>query len=123
MSYQSSLIKDQRIVKISHSGLVNYHEMEFGKDMAFMYLSQLGWNKLLLNLRDADLQFDATEVATLFKNIGDTFPDDAFLAVVRPRQMAFDYCRYAQSTASAWANTKVEIFTQEDLATGWLTEH
>lgn len=119
---QYHLMHRQQIVKITHKGVVDSDEMNLGKEAAFQSLSLNGWYRILLDLEDADLQFDATDVGSLFKNIGETFPDDVFLAVVRPRQVGFDFCQYAKTVAPAWCNVTIQVFSQEDLATRWLAE-
>ena len=122
MTSQYRLIHDRQIVKVTHEGIVDRDEMNLGKEAAFQSLILNGWNRILLDLGDADLQFDVTDVGSLFKNIGETFPDEAFLAVLQPRQRDFDYCQYAKSVAPGWSNVQVQVFSQEDLAIQWLAE-
>jgi hypothetical protein len=122
MAYQIQLIDDHQIVKVCHKGIVDQSEMNIGKGIAFQHLIQIGWNKILLDLIDADFQILTTDVAVLFKDIKNIFPFDAFIAVLPPQKMDFDYCNYAKSVANEWTNTKVEIFVQEDLAIKWLSE-
>jgi hypothetical protein len=122
MAYQSQLIHDRHIVRVCHKGIVDVSEMNIGRNIAFQYLIQFGWKRILLDLMEADFQFKATDLIVLFKEIDGIFSDGAFIAVIQPQQMVFDYCQYAKSIANEWTNTKVEIFNQEDLAIGWLSE-
>ena len=122
MAYQFQFIHDHNIVKVCHKGIVDRSEMNIGKNMAFQYLMQFGWDRILLDLMEADFKFNASDVVVLFKEIDGIFSDGAFIAVLQPQQMVFDYCQFAKSIANEWTNTKVEIFNQEDLAIGWLAE-
>jgi hypothetical protein len=122
MAYQNQLIHDHHIVKNIHKGIVDLSEMNTGKNTAFQFLRMFGWNRILLDLEDADLQVMTTDVAMLFKGLKNIFPDGAFIAVIQPQKMVFNYCKFAKSIANEWTNTKVEILFQEDLAIRWLTE-
>jgi hypothetical protein len=120
MTYQIHLQQDEQIVHIVHRGAVDPMEMTGGKEGVFFYLRQFGWRKILLDLAVADLQVGATDVAAIFRRIDDAFPAGAFIAVVQPREMAFDFCRFAKSVAEAWSRTQLEVFGDTDAARGWL---
>ncbi|MBI9086452.1 MAG: hypothetical protein JEZ11_22845 [Desulfobacterales bacterium] len=78
------------------------------------------WHKILLDLKEATLKVNATSVAQLFKNMDASYPHGAFMAVVQPAAMDFDFCWLAQSMATAWSRTRVEIFTEKQEALNWL---
>lgn len=122
MAYQIQLINDHHIVRVCYESIVNVSEMNISKDTAIIHLKRFGWNRVLINITDAEFQLGTLDIADLYRGVGNIFPDDAFLAVLQPTKMDFDYGQYSKAIAAEWSNTKIEVFVQEDLALRWLTE-
>ena len=120
MAYKIQLINDHNIVRICHEGIVDASEMNICKETVIIHLKRLGWNRVLIDLTDAEFQLGTLDIAILYKGLDNLFSDGAFIAVLQPTKMAFDYGQYSKSIATEWSNTKVEIFIQEDLAIKWL---
>ena len=122
MAYQIQLINDHNIVRICHKDIVDASEMSNCKTTAIIHLKKLGWNRVLIDLTDAEFQVETVDIANLYKDLDSVFPEGASIAVLQPTKMAFDYGQYSKSIASAWSNTKVEVFVQENFAVRWLDE-
>ena len=122
MAYQIQLINDHNIVRICHKGIVDSSEMNICKNTTIIHLKQLGWNRALIEFTDAEFQIKTLDIANLYKGLDNIFPEGAFIAVLPPTKMVFDYCHYSKSIATEWSNTKVDIFDQEKLAVRWLAE-
>ena len=122
MAYKIQLINDHNIVRVCHKGIVDSSEMNICKDTTILHLKQLGWNRVLIDLADAEFQLGTLDIAILYKGLDNLFSDGAFIAVLQPTKMVFDYGQYSKSIATEWSNTKVDIFDQEKLAVRWLTE-
>lgn len=121
MAYKIQLINDHAIVKIRHQGIVDVSEMNTCKDLAIIHLKRLVWNKVLIDIKDAEFQVGTLDIAKLYKDLDNTFPDRAFIAILQPTKMDFDYGQYSKSIANEWSNAKVEIFNKENSALSWLT--
>jgi len=122
MIHQFQFINEHHIVRAYQKGIVDVSEMNICKNMTIIHLKRLGWNRILLDLTDTEFQVGTLDVATLYKGLDKILSDGAFMAVLPPQKMDFDYCQYSKSIATEWSNTNVEIFAQEDLAIKWLTE-
>ena len=122
MSYQIQLVTDHNMVRICHEGIVDASEMNICKESAIIHLKRFGWNRVLIDLTRADFQLRAMDIAVLFRDLDNKFSDGAFIAVLPPAKMVFDYVQYSKSIATEWSNTKIEIFNQGDLAIMWLAE-
>ena len=120
MAYQIQLINDNNIVRAYHKGIVDVSEMNNCKNTAIIHLKKLGWNRVLIDITDAEFQVGTLEIASVYKDLDNIFPEGASIAILQPTKMAFVYGRYSKSIATAWSNTKIEIFVQEDLAVKWL---
>lgn len=122
MAYQIQLINDQKFVRICHKDIVDISEMNHCKNTAIIHLKKLGWNRVLIDITDAEFQVGTLDIANIYKDLDSIFSEGASIAVLQPTQMAFDYGQYSKTIATAWSNTKVEIFVQENLAVKWLDE-
>ena len=119
MAYQIQLINDQKFVRICHKDIVDISEMNHCKNTAIIHLKKLGWNRVLIDITDAEFQVGTLDIANMYKDLDSIFSEGASIAVLQPTQMAFDYGQYSKTIATAWSNTKVEIFVQENLAVKW----
>ena len=120
MAYEIELFHKDEIVHICHTGDVDNFEMAAGKNATALLLSNFKRHKILLDLNEANLKVQATDVAQTFKNMDAIYPHGTCMAVVQPAVMDFDYCRFAKSIASTWSKTRVEIFTESGDALNWL---
>jgi hypothetical protein len=121
MAYQIRFINDRSIVKICHEGIVDVLEMNTCKNTAIIHLKRLGWNKVLIDITEAEFEVGTLDIADLFKGLENIFSNRAFIAVLQSTKLGFDYGQYSKSIAAEWSNTKLEVFNQENLALRWLT--
>ena len=120
MTYAIQLFHEDNIVNVCHTGVIDKIEMNTGKNDSFFQLTYHSWNKILLDLTDAEFQLLATDVALTFKDLNHKHPTGVFLAVVKPAKIDFDYCQYAKTIAIAWSNFQIEVFTDKGSALEWL---
>ena len=120
MTYEIQLFHKDDIVNVCHTGVIDKFEMNNGKNDSFFQLTSHSWNKILLDLTDAEFQLLLTDVALTFKDLNHKHPAGVFLAVVQPEKMDFDYCQFAKTIAVDWSNFQVEVFIDKGSALEWL---
>ena len=122
MAYQIQLTNDHNIVRACHKGIVDVAEMNNCKNTAIIHLKKLGWNRVLIDITNAEFQVGTLDIANVYKDLDSMFPEGASIAILQPTKMTFDYGQYSKSIATAWSKTKIEIFVEENLAVRWLDE-
>ena len=120
MPYQVHIIEEKEIVKVFHEDFLTHDDLCLIRCGAAFLSSLRGWDKVLLNLKNADVRMQAAEFATLFRKLDEDMPNGAFVAIVEPRECDFDYCRLAKSIVNSWTASKVDVFENEMPAISWL---
>ena len=65
MAYQIKLINDHNLIRICHNDIVDVSEMNNCKTTAIIHLKKLGWNRVLIDLTDAEFQVETLNIANL----------------------------------------------------------
>ena len=122
MALEIQLLHENNTVNIIHTGKLDKDEMNTGKDDSLSKLLFYNWNKILLDLSDAELQLQGIDIALVFKKLNHSHPTGVFLAAVQPAKTDFDYCQFAKTISVECSNYTIEVFIDRTSALEWLVK-